>query len=421
MSTVFIQVGQCGNQVGFQLWKLFQDEVSIRNNTVFSRSSERARCILVDSEPKVVEKPFAKSTHPLYNVLSPALVAKTSSGRGNNWATGYADKPEKDLSLSISVMELMRKEIEQCDYYKGCVLIHSLAGGTGSGLGCKLIEKIRDEYPICFITTASILPSETGDTPLQDYNSVLGLAHLQQYADAIIYYENDEVLRLVQQFSKRGSNVSTHNINECIAFSLCNLLVPQRNADVNITSIYQDLVPSESYKFIDTRAFPFVLDKQCTLQRDTPWSSLLESSIKNYSRPGEDLTHSTICATATFRGDDVRSEIDRHIKPVYNKVSSLFRSVPWADKDYLKLSVIQAKAMSQTYKIDRCISLTGNRTSIVHPIVKLISSAKAKFQAKAYLHWYQKYHCSEPHFIESFEIVDKIIKDYQSTLKINSN
>jgi hypothetical protein len=419
MSTVFLQVGQCGNQVGFQLWKFLKDEVSIRDNTVFCKHSERARCVMIDSEPKVVEKPFLKVSHPLFNILSPSLVVKSSSGRGNNWATGYADRPERDESLSVRTMELLRREVENCDYYKGCVLVHSLAGGTGSGLGSKLLELIRDEYSVCFISTVSVLPSELGDTPLQDYNSVLGLSSLQQYADAVIYFENDDLMRLVQQFNKRGSNVSTHNINELIAFSLCNLLVPARPSDIDFSGFFNDLVPCDSYKFIETKSFPFVLEKQSTLPRETGWTGLLDSAVKNYARAGEDLTHSTICAKAFLRGEDAAAELSRQIKAVYAKVSTVFKQVPWVDRDYLKISLIPARGMTSKYGIERVVTLAGNRTSVVYPVSRLLMSAKAKFQAGAYLHWYQKYSCGEEQ-LEAFEVVEGLVQNYQNALKINN-
>ena len=418
MSSVFIQVGQCGNQVGFQFWKLLRDEISLHNNTVFNRDTERARCILVDSEPKVTDKPFQKASHPLFNILSPSLVVKSSNGRGNNWAMGYSDKPEKELPLSSTVMELLRREIEQCDYYKGCVLLHSLAGGTGSGLGSKLIEMIRDQYPICFITAASIFPSDSGDTPLQDYNSCLALSYLQNFADSIIYFENDEVMRQVEHFNKRGSNISTHNINECVAFNLLNILFPSRNQDIDFTGIYQDLVPCDRYKFIETKTFPFIIDKQPTLPRDTPWNNLIDSGIKNFVRQNEDITHLTISGKAILRGDDVIPSVDRQIKQTYSKISSLFRSVPWVDKSYLKISLNSTKAMSSSYKIDRIITLAANRTSVVYPIKKLLTSAKAKFRAGAYMHWYHKYNCEEQEFTQAFESLDQLVSDYQNSLKI---
>ena len=420
MSSVFLQVGQCGNQVGFQLWKLFRDEVNLRDNTIFHSNSERARCILVDSEPKVAEKPFSKASHPLYNILSPSLVVKGNNGRGNNWAMGYLDKPEKELGLSGQVMELFRREVEECDYYRGCVLLHSLAGGTGSGLGSKLVEMIRDQYPYCFITSAAVFAPESGDTPLQDYNSCLSLSHLQQYADAIVYFENDEVMRQVQHFSKRGNNISTHNLNECIAFNLSNLLLPTRTNDVDFSSIFQDLVPSEQYKFIETRTSPFIIDKQSTLPRDITWNSLIDSSIKNFSRVNEDLTHMTISAKAYLRGEDVIQAVDRQIKQVHSKLSALFRPVSWVDKDFLKISLISTKAMTPSYKIDKMVTLAANRTTIAYPIKKILTSAKAKFQAGAYLHWYSKYSCESDQFLQAFESLDTIVDNYQSALKINA-
>ena len=39
--------------------------------------------------------------------------------------------------------ELTRREVESCDNVQGFQLIHALGGGTGSGLGTLLINKIR--------------------------------------------------------------------------------------------------------------------------------------------------------------------------------------------------------------------------------------------------------------------------------------
>lgn len=208
-----------------------KDDIDSRCNTAFNRYTGLARCISVDSEPKVVEKPFLKSSHPLFSVINRERSIHTSSGRGNNWALGYSDPNENGIQLSNITMELLRKEAEDCDYYRGTVLFHSLSGGTGSGLGSKLLESIRDEFPICFLLSSAIVPSESADTPLQDYNSILSLSHMQEYTDGIVFFENDEVLKQVLYSNKRGTNASTHNINECIALGLSNLFYPDKNAD----------------------------------------------------------------------------------------------------------------------------------------------------------------------------------------------
>ena len=49
-------------------------------------------------------------------------------------------------------------------------------------------------------------PFGAGDTPLQHYNSVLALQHLQAYADCVVYRGNDDLLRGVAETSARSNN-----------------------------------------------------------------------------------------------------------------------------------------------------------------------------------------------------------------------
>ena len=66
-------------------------------------------------------------------------------------------------------------------YCEGTILIHSLTGGTGSGLGSRLLEEIRDAFPMAHVVSVAIAPHVSGDSPLQHYNSLLSLASLQRY------------------------------------------------------------------------------------------------------------------------------------------------------------------------------------------------------------------------------------------------
>lgn len=43
--------------------------------------------------------------------------------------------------------------------FQGFQLIHSIGGGTGSGMGTLLLTKIREEYPDRIMMTFSIIPS----------------------------------------------------------------------------------------------------------------------------------------------------------------------------------------------------------------------------------------------------------------------
>ena len=71
-----------------------------------------------------------------------------------------------DKALYERAMEALRKEVERSDFFLGMVMVHSLAGGTGSGLGSRLIEEYRDEYCKSYLMSASIWPNSSGETPL---------------------------------------------------------------------------------------------------------------------------------------------------------------------------------------------------------------------------------------------------------------
>ena len=57
------------------------------------------------------------------------------------------------------MLDVIRKEAENCDCLQGFQLTHSLGGGTGSGMGTLLVSKIREEFPDRIMNTFSVVPS----------------------------------------------------------------------------------------------------------------------------------------------------------------------------------------------------------------------------------------------------------------------
>lgn len=104
-------------------------------------------------------------------------------------------------------------------------MCHSIAGGTGSGLGSFVLEKIRDRsvglstepllcqteishhssepyclfrFPKKLIQTYSVFPNqdETSDVVVQPYNSVLTLKRLLQHPDCVVVLDNTALNRI---------------------------------------------------------------------------------------------------------------------------------------------------------------------------------------------------------------------------------
>jgi tubulin gamma len=55
----------------------------------------------------------------------------SAGGAGNNWASGYRQAEENREVL----MDMFDREADNSDSLEGFVLTHSIAGGTGSGMG----------------------------------------------------------------------------------------------------------------------------------------------------------------------------------------------------------------------------------------------------------------------------------------------
>lgn len=176
---------------------------------------------------------------PSSTLFRPSNMLTEQHGRGNNWAMGYVGRTASEGaagSLLANTLDAVRREAERMDLFDSIVLMHSLAGGTGSGLGSRITEEIRDEYAKQFILSVCLTPFGTGDTPLQHYNSLLCLSHLYPVVDGIIMASNADVSRaLHSQSLKPGPSavsaapvMSFAGINTYLSACLADVLAPTK-------------------------------------------------------------------------------------------------------------------------------------------------------------------------------------------------
>jgi tubulin gamma len=81
------------------------------------------------------------------------------------------------------------------------MLLHSIAGGTGSGCGSYLLEQLNDKYPKKLIQTYSVFPVNNqggaSEVVVQPYNSLLTLKRLTEKADCVVVLDNTALNRIV--------------------------------------------------------------------------------------------------------------------------------------------------------------------------------------------------------------------------------
>ncbi|KAF4747849.1 Tubulin gamma-1 chain [Perkinsus olseni] len=211
---VTLQVGQCGNQVGSEFWQQLCAEHGIdpdgilrpppanqppaedRKDVFFYQADDEhyiPRALLIDLEPRVINQIQTSEFKNLYNPEN-IYMSKEGGGAGNNWAKGYSQAE----AVQEEICEMIDREADGSDSLEGFMLLHSIAGGTGSGMGSYLLETLSDRYPKKLLQTYSVFPmlTETSDVVVQPYNSVLTLKRLALNADAVVVLDNTALNRI---------------------------------------------------------------------------------------------------------------------------------------------------------------------------------------------------------------------------------
>ena len=200
---VKVEVGQCGNQIGTKFWEVISDEHGIdptgtyhgdsdlqleRINVYFNEATGGRyvpRAILMDLEPGTMDSVRAG---PYGQLFRPDNFVFGQTGAGNNWAKGHYNEGAELIDSGLNVI---RKEAEGCDCLQGFQITHSIGGGTGSGMGTRLLINIREEYPDRIIQTFSVFPSpKVSDTIIEPYNSTLSIRLLIENIDNVMVIDN---------------------------------------------------------------------------------------------------------------------------------------------------------------------------------------------------------------------------------------
>lgn len=187
-------------------------------------------------------------------------MSKNGGGAGNNWASGFS-QGEK---LNEEIFDIIEREAEGSDSLEGFVLCHSIAGGTGSGMGSNILEKLSDRFPKKLVQTYSVFPNldEISDVVVQPYNSLLTLKRLTESADSVVVLDNTALNRIAADrlkiqnptFTQINSLVST-----IMSVSTTTLRYPSyMNND--LMGLLAPLIPTPRLHFLMTGYTPLSTD-----------------------------------------------------------------------------------------------------------------------------------------------------------------
>jgi hypothetical protein len=182
----------------------------------------------LDALPKLVAPDNVVVDRPGFNgntgqVNEGLLLTRGNLGAGT-FAAGWTGP--RSEALLTKVMVRVDAQFERAGAVLSFVVVHSLIGGTGGGFGARLViffffyvdiyppvkpqvHQLREQYPCTFITTVSVLPFASGESPLQHYNIALAISVLQASADTILLFSNDQLLEQTKTTSSLAAGASS--------------------------------------------------------------------------------------------------------------------------------------------------------------------------------------------------------------------
>ncbi|NWT29574.1 TBD protein, partial [Cardinalis cardinalis] len=447
MSIVTVQLGQCGNQIGHEVFSALCSDsrgthglCSKKENQSYQDSCKErffceeqsavpvARAVLVDMEPKVISQALsmaASSGHWRYSSHSHFC---QKQGSGNNWANGYCVHGPRHKE---AIMELVQREAERCDRLGGFFTIMSMAGGTGSGLGAFVTQCLRDAFPTSFILNHLIWPYGTGEVIVQNYNSVLTLSHLYHSSDALLVHENDVIHKICAQLLNI-KQISFRDVNQVLAHQLGSVFQPAHPAGGGsgysrnpLGDLMETLVPHPEFRMLGLRNIPQMPESSLPYSTFS-WPGLLkhlrQMLIANAQmeegidwqvrppQPGSSIPctnkplhfNTSIANLLILRGKDVHSvDLGGFQDP------SLYTS--WLNPQDAFNAWKTPRAFN---KYEKSAALVSNSQFLLKPLDSIVGKAWNMFASKAYLHQYTKFGIQEEDFLDCFTTLEQVISSY---------
>lgn len=445
MSIVTLQLGQCGNQIGFEVFDaLFSDAhyhqglCSKRENEAYQASCKErffseeengvpiARAVLVDMEPKVINQTLSKAAQSGRWKYGQRSCFCQKQGSGNNWAYGYSVHGPRHEE---SIMNLIQKEVEKCDSLSGFFIIMSMAGGTGSGLGAFVTQNLQDQYSNSLKMNQIIWPYGTGEVIVQNYNSILTLSHLYRSSDTLLVHENDAVHKICAKLMNI-KQISFSDINQVLAHQLGSVFQPTYSVEGSfhyrrnpLGDLMENLVPHPEFKMLGVRNIPQMSENSLAYSTFT-WAGLLkhlrqmlisnakmEEGINWHVRPpvsglptlSKELHFNTSIANLVIlRGKSVHTADLGGFKD-----PALYTS--WLEPDNAFSVWKTQRAFS---KYEKSAALVSNSQFLVKPLDMIVGKAWNMFASKAYIHQYTKFGIEEEDFLDSFTLLEQVIASY---------
>lgn len=401
---ISVHVGQAGVQLGNACWELFCLEHSIQPDgqrvlhtpaeeasSTFFRESESGkhipRSVFIDLDPSQIDE---VRSGPYKNLYSSEQLISGKEDAASLYARGryFLGSLIEDLCL-----EGVRKLADACYDLEGFMLYHSLGGGTGSGLGAMLLERLSDEYKGKIKVSLSVFPSPSvSTTVVEPYNSVLSTHSLIEHTDVSLVLDNEAIYDI----AKHKLNIelpSYTNLNHMIAqvvSSSTSSIRFEGALNPNLHEFKSNLVPSPRMHFMFCSYVPFTSAADANHRHPLiqEFGSLLfapESLMAKCS-----ISQGKFMAVCLIAQGNI---VPKNISPMimHLKLDQTINFVDWCPAGFkcgINYNPVTVVPGGELARMPQTVCMICNSTSIIDVLIRSNTNFDKLLSRRAFVHWF---------------------------------